>query len=222
MNPTRIFLSRWWIYLATGFMLLVASGCNFGTPTKAPKEKGHAPAAQNTAGPGIDLNCVIDRIQNPPEVFHYSYRHNGSNSVDEEADLTPQTIDGTFKNNDISRAFHGVRSDRDSWQGAQMSLMGISGMSSTVVLVGNTSATVREGAEKVNGYDTIKYSIDTARGTAIENALYRSTLGSGGFEKGTVWVTSQGCPVEISLDTEMHRNDGSVQKDHYEEAMIKK
>jgi hypothetical protein len=71
---------------------------------------------------------------------------------------------------------------------------------------------VREGTAKVNGYDAIRYSIDTARSSAAESALYRSTLGPGGFERGTVWVTSPGCPVKFSLDSEMHLNDGSVQK----------
>jgi len=226
MNPTGKFLSRRWIYPATVFVLLAASACNSGPSLKKaeekPAEQNSASAAQNTTGPGMDLNCIVDRIQNPPEAFRYSYKKDGSNYVDEEADVTPQTIDGTFKNNDISRAVHGVRSDKDSWQTAWMSLMGISGMSSTVALVRNSSAMVREDTEKVNGYDAIRYSIDTARGSDAETALYRSTLGSGGFERGTVWVTSQGCPVKFSLDSEMHLKDGSVQKVHYEEAMIKK
>jgi hypothetical protein len=221
MNATGKFLSRWWIYPAAGFVLLAASGCNFGPPSKKTEQKP-ASAEPNTTDPGIDLNCIFDHIQNPPEAFHYSYKKDGANYVEEEADITPQTIDGTFKNNDVSRAFHGVRSDKDSWQTAWTSLMGISGMSSTVALVRNGSATVREGAEKMNGYDAIRYSIDTTRASGAETMLYRSTLGTGGFERGTVWVTSQGCPVKFSLDSEMHLNDGSVQKDHYEEAMIKK
>lgn len=98
----------------------------------------------------------------------------------------------------------------------------VSGAATTFVLINGTSAKSREGDEKVNGYDAIRYSEDTARGTAMENVLYRSTLGPGGFEKGAVWVTSNGCPVKFIVDSEMHLNDGSVQKDHYEEAMIKK
>jgi hypothetical protein len=47
-------------------------------------------------------------------------------------------------------------------------------------------------------------------------------IGTGGFEKGTAWVTAQGYPVKLSLDSEMHVNNGSVDKVHYEEAMIKK
>ena len=63
-----------------------------------------------------------------------------------------------------------------------------------------------EGAEKVNGYDTTKYSVDTSRADTAEQGLYRATLGSGGFEKGTWWVTADGCPVKLSLDSELHSN----------------
>ena len=216
----------------TGFVLL-ASGCTSGTPQKTTEQRAPAEAknsvpaqkpasAQNGADPGIDLNCVADHIQNPTESFHYSYKHDGPNFVDEEADITPQTIDGSFKNNSISRPVHGVRSDPVSWQGAWTSLMGIAGMSSTIALVRNSSSTVRGGTSNVNGYDALQYSVDTTRASDAEIDLYRSTLGPGGFEKGTVWVNSQGCPVKLSLDTEMHLNNGSVDKEHYEEAMVKK
>jgi hypothetical protein len=96
-------------------------------------------------------------------------------------------------------------------------------MASLFATVRNSSTVVNEGAEGVNGYQTVKYSIDTARGTATEQGLYKSILGPGGAEKGTVWVTSEGCPIRIILDEELHSKDGSLlDKTHYEEAMIKK
>jgi len=196
MNPTGKVLSWSRIYPAAACVLLAASACNSGPSVKKTEEKSaeqnSASATQNSDSsgrnkpdPGIDLNCVVDRIQNPPEAFHYSYKKDGSNSVDEEAEVTPQTIEGTFKNNDISRAVHGVRSDKDGWQMAWASLMGISGMSSTFALVRNSSAMVREGTEKVNGYDSIRYSIDTARSSAAETALYGARWGP---------VVSKGAP----------------------------
>ena len=54
-------------------------------------------------------------------------------------------------------------------------------------------------------------------------SLRQGALGPGGFEKGDVWVTAEGCPVKLVLDSELHKNDGSLlDKVHYEEAMIKK
>jgi hypothetical protein len=215
------------VLAAAGLALLAVSACKSGPASKNGEERSgaqpnSAATVRGSADPGIDLNCVMDHIQNPPEAFHYSYNKESSNPVHEEADITPQTIDGSFKNNSASSSLHGVRSDAASWQGAWSGLMGISGMSSAIAIVRNSSATVREGPEKVNGYDAIKYSIDTARGTDVEKGLYRSVLGTGGFEKGTVWVTAKGCPVKLVLDSELHPNSGSVETIHYEEAMIRK
>jgi hypothetical protein len=190
----------------------------------APKEHASQPVAskQDSTNPGIDLNCVMDRIQNPPEAFHYSYRKNGSNNLVEEADITPQSISGSFNNNGFSHAFQAVRSDQQSWHDAWGGLMGIVGMSSSVALVNHSSAMVREGTEKMNGFDTIRYSIDTARGGPEELGLYKTTLGDGGFERGTAWVTQQGCPVKVILDSELHSKGGGVAKSHFEEAMVRK
>jgi hypothetical protein len=101
--------------------------------------------------------------------------------------------------------------------------MAIGRMASIFSTVHSTSAVMSQGTEKKNGYDTVKYSIDTARGNTTEQGLFKRVLGPGGFEKGNVWVTSQGCPVQITLDEEIHRNDGSTAgKAHYEEAMLRK
>ncbi|MFZ0638615.1 MAG: hypothetical protein WAM59_02855, partial [Candidatus Acidiferrales bacterium] len=214
--------------LAPALMLVAATGCNSSSPTNktANQNAAQAPAAvaQNAHGPGINLNCIVERLQNPPEAFHYSFKNNGQpHFVDDEADVTPQTIDGTFESNasDVTKPpmtskVHAVRSDNSGWQMAVGSLNGVMGMDGLGGLVEQNA--VREGTEKVNGYDTIKYSVDTARGNPAGVAIM---LGQGGFMKGTVWVTSDGCPVKMSLDEEAHEG-GSVEKDHFEEAIIKK
>jgi len=170
--------------------------------------------------PDIDLNCVVSHIQDPPESFHYAFKAESDNPWEEEADVTPQRIDGSFSNNTLPtpQQFHGTPREVSS------NLMAIGRMASLFATVHGTSAVVNEGAEKdVNSYNTVKYSIDTARATAGEQALYKSILGPGGSEKGTVWVTSQGCPVRIVVDEELHAKDGSLlEKAHYEEAMVKK
>ena len=204
--------------------LVFVGGCTSGgTKKTSPSSESlgkNLDSAMNSASPGIDLNCVINHIQNPPESFHYSFKAESDNPWKEEADITPQRIDGTFSNNSLPapQTFHG--SPRE----ASSNLMAIGRMASLFATVRNTSAVVNEGPEQgVNRYNTIKYSIDTARGTATEQMLYKSVLGVGGTEKGTAWVTSEGCPVRIVMDEELHANDGSLLgKSHYEEAMIKK
>ena len=210
-------------FLIAGLLCLSLCGCTSRRSAKNDAELAgnkDTKAAAAPAGHGIDLNCVMDHIQNPPGSFHYSYKKDSSNPVHEEADITPQTIDGSFTNGSGSHPVHGVKSDAQSWQGAWTGLMGIAGMSSAVALVKSGSVIQSEGAEKVNGYDTTKYSVDTSRADTVEQGLYRATLGSGGFEKGTWWVTADGCPVKLSLDSELHSNNGSVEKLHYEEAMV--
>ena len=213
--------------VVSGLLLVAMAACNSGQDSKSSKtaagsEQRTVMATDNATSPGIDLNCVMEHIQNPPEAFHYSYQKQSSNPVQEEADITPQTIDGMFKNNSASQSFHGVRSDSDNWRAAWSRLMGIAGMSSAVAIIRNSSATLAEGREKVNGYDVTRYSIDTSRATVAEQGLYRSVLGPDGFEKGAAWVTSQGCPVKLTLDSELHASNGSVEKIHYEVAMVRK
>jgi len=206
--------------------LLFVSACKLGPSNKSREEKSAAAsssASQHSSNPGINLNCVIDHIQNPPEAFHYTYKKDSSDdNLIQDADVSPDAITGSSKSKYGTRDLKGVKSDAAIWQSTWSSLMGISGMSSTIALIHSGSPTVREGTEKMNGYDTIRYSIDTARGDAAEAGLYRVTLGAGGFEKGMAWVTAEGCPVKLSLDSEMHLNNGTVDKVHYEIAMVKK
>jgi hypothetical protein len=187
--------------------------------TAPPAQNSGSSAGQNSRGPDIDLNCVIDHIQNPPESFHYTFKDVSDNPWEEEADVTPQKINGTFKSSYLPKPqeFHGAPQEVAS------NLHAIARLASTIALVQSSSAVVKEGTEQVNGYDTVKYSIDTARGDATEQGLYLSTLGKGGFERGTVWVTEKGCPVHLIIDEELHAKDGSLLgKSHSEEAMIKK
>lgn len=210
--------------MASG-LLLLALGCKSSPPRDRLEEKPASSSATAKTGsdPSLDLNCVMDNIQNPTEAFHHTYKKDTTdNNLIQEADITPDTINGSSKDKYATREVKGVKSDRQSWQTAWSGLMGISGMSSTIALVNHSSAMVREGAGKMNGYDAVQYSIDTSRGNSAEAGLYKSILGDGGFEKGTVWVNAKGCPVNLSLDSEMHLKNGTVEKQHYEIQMVRK
>lgn len=227
MNSRGRFFASLWIVPAAAALVFAVGGCHSRSERQAEEtspEPVSAAPAQSASGPNLDLDCVVDEIQKPTESFHYSYKKddNGVTIVQQEADITPQTIDGTRKSGDTMQPFHGVRSEAQNWQSAWINLMGISGMSSTIALVNHSSAMVKEGDEKMNGYDTTRFSIDTSRGNSAELGLYRATMGDGGFEKGTVWVTPQGCPAKLILDSEMHMRNGTVDKTHYEIEMVKK
>jgi len=217
--------------IATGAVAiaLMSLACT-SNPSKSSAEKraNRSSSGQASDDPGINLNCVYDRLQNPPESFHYIYKKNSSDgsTVDQEADVTAQTIDGFRGQPDGSQQpIHALRSDPQSWQSALAGLTGISGMSGTVSTFNHNSAMQRESdGGQVNGYQTIHYSIDTARWDATTRQMLGSfTLGPGGFDKGDAWVMADGCPVKLVLDDEMHNKDGSLlDKVHYEESMAKK
>ena len=219
-------------------VIIAASACTSNVSSHGSREKNatqappgsarNATAAHMNEDPGIDLNCVYKHLQNPPESFHYVYKKTGSNgfNVDQEADFTPQTIDGfRLEPTGTHHPLHATRPDSSSWQAALAGLTGISGMSGTVSTFNHNSAMRRESdGGQVNGYETIHYSVDTARWDETTRQILGSmTLGPGGFDKGDAWVTNEGCPVKLALDDEMHNKDGSlIGKVHYEEAMVKK
>src|SRR5690349_16791777 len=117
---------------AIAVALVSVLGCTSKPGSKSPEEKtteqgssaatgDRSVAAYTDADPGINLNCIYDRLKDPPESFHYVYKKNdadGSN-VDQEADVTPQTIDGFRLQPDGSQQpLHAVHSDQQSWQSA--------------------------------------------------------------------------------------------------------
>lgn len=229
MGQRRLWLLKLTTSCLSGVLLGGMGACN-SSPSKAAKQaptQVQSNAAAGSGGPDLDLNCVYDHLKSPPESFHYFYKKADSNgfNVDQEADFTPQTIDGFRVQPDgTHQPLHAVSSDSSGWQAALAGLTGISGMAGTVATFNHSSAMKREpDGGTVNGYQTIHYSIDTARwDETTRQMLGNFALGPGGFDKGDVWVTSVGCPVKLVLDDEMHKKDGSLlDKVHYEESMVK-
>jgi hypothetical protein len=200
--------------------LLAASACS-----SSPKANGADARAADSAGGHIDVMCIGDRISNPPESFHYSFKYTGaSGSVDKEADITPQAMDITITDGSGSRSFHGKRSDETSWGGAVLDLssLNITAMTARLDSLNGTSSITSQGAQAMNGYSTTKYSIDTTSANASDQKTFVTLLGPGSFEKGTVWMGQDGCMVKLVLDEGISQTNGGVEKRHYEMARIKK
>jgi len=208
---------------ATGLLLAVALGCNTapraGSQKNSPDESATAVtvASSRSDDPGINLQCVADRIRKAPVPFHWSFKKvvPPMTNADWEADVKPDSIAGTMIDSSGARAIHAVRSDSTDWNTAAVTLAGPL-PASTFALVNNSSATARAGTENVNGENTIKYAIDTSQDTPADASLIRNVLGTNGFVKGAAWVTRSGCPVKFVLDVEQHDSEGSVQKESYE------
>lgn len=214
--------------------LLVGTSCSSKPKSKSIKEGSADPqtvkaaekgsASRANPDPGIDLNCVYDRLQNPTESFNYSFAKDTSDDqhLSQEANITPQSIDGRSRSigSDRTVSFQATRSNPEDWQAEITHLTAIAGMSSTIAIVNHNSAMKRESdGGSTNGYDTIHYSIDTTRFDATESGML---LNPGDSEKGDAWVTREGCPVKLVLDSELHKRDGSlIDKIHYGESMVK-
>lgn len=216
------------VFASVAAVLLAAVvGCKSsprGGQTNATDAPAKSAAASSTSDdPRIILQCAADRIRKPAFAFHWWFKKNVSTSglLAREADVTPDSITGTATDASGSRPINAVRSDASAWNMAALDLAGPL-PASTVALVNNSSATTRAGSEKMNGEDTIKYSIDNTRATPADASLIKNVLGPDGFIKGSAWVTGEGCPVKFVIDVEQHLRDGSVETEHYEQAMIRK
>ena len=205
--------------LTAAALALLAGGCNSSANSTRAGEK-----STTAAGGGIDVNCVGNHIESPPEAFHYSFKSSVGSSVDKEAEITPQSMNVTIQDKSGAHKYHGVRSDEASWNNAVLSLSGsgLTVMSARVDSIKNKSAVVRAGAEPMNGYQTTKYSIDTTHANSSELRAYEAFFGQGSYDKGTIWVTADGCPVKLILDEATRQADGRVDQLHYELDMIKR
>ncbi len=224
MEQTRRSFQRLWLYSVIGFVLIVASACNSNPASSGSREAGTRAASDN-ADTHIDVMCMGDRINNPPEAFHYSYQYaDASGSVDKQADIMPQTMDITIQDKSGSHKYHGVRSDEGSWSGAVLNLSGlnITTMSARLNSLNGTSAIVRQASESINGYSATRYAIDTKGANSSDKHKFETLFGNGSFEKGTVWMGTDGCAVKLILDEGVWQTNGGVNQVHYEMAMIKK
>lgn len=210
--------------LLPAICLVLIAICACTSKSESRTERAGTTAASDGAGSHIDVMCVGERINNPPESFHYSYKYSdASGSTNKEADITPQNMDITIKDQSGSHSYHGVRSDEVSWNSAVLDLssLGLTGMMSRLDALNETSAISRQSTESMNGYDTTRYAIDTTKANAKDQQKFEFLFGNGGFEKGTVWVPSDGCAVKLVLDERVLLG-GNLKDAHYELARVRK
>jgi hypothetical protein len=211
------------VCLMVSLAVMALSACNSGSGSSKARAEP-ASTSSGDSGSHVDILCVGDRLSNPPEPFHYSYKYSGTaGSIDNEADVTTQAIDIISKDSSGSHTYHGIRSDENSWNAAILNLSSLrfTGLSARIDSLNGTSALVSQGTESVDGYNTSKYAIDTTRANSSDRQQFETLFNKGTFEKGTIWVSSDGCAVKLMLDEAIVQNDGSVDKGHYELAVVR-
>jgi len=216
-----------WLNALAGLAMVGAVACNSGNASKSSPESSNAIAAtsdDNGDGP-IDVMCIGEHINNPPESFHYSYKFaNASGTQESQADITPQSMEIVRKDGTGSHAYHGVRSDEQSWNSAVLDLssLRITALSARLQSLNHSSSLSSRGPESVNGYSTAKYAIDTNGANASDKQQYETLFGKGSFEKGTAWMGADKFIVKLVLDESITQGDGTVDKGHYEMDRSKK
>lgn len=207
------------IGFASVALALILAGCS-----SSAKSNGVDSASDSGSGIHLDVGCMIDRVDKPSDSFHYSYKFASDTTWENyEADVTPASIDGTAKTAMGSTSVHAVRSNSDGWDTAVLALSSLSftALTGRLAALDGTTAIASQGAEQVNGFSATKYAIDTAHASASDQQSLETLLGKGSFDKGAVWMGSDGCAVKVMLD-EGWPIDNHIQKRHYEISRIKK
>jgi hypothetical protein len=165
-----------------------------------------------------------DRINNPPEAFHYAYKYtDAAGTLNENADITPQAMDITIRDAAGSHSYHGLRSDEASWNGAVLDLSSLTFTAMSARLNSLEGSGIKpQGTETVNGYRATRYAIDTTQASASDQQQFETLFGKGSFDKGTVWIAADECAAKLLLDEGLWQQDGSIKKTHYEISRSKK
>ena len=216
LNPDRYI--RILACAAAGVLLVIAPACSSGSSSNA-----------ETSPSKIDLTRAALRLQemvkNPPGPFHVSFSETSSKSSSDqhvmstEGDVTPTTVDYTERETE-----HGQTSTNTKHVArGQMSEMELDMQFMVPVpwhgeLIAAKDATRPAGTESVNGYDTLKYSIDTANEPPAEKATFSKMMLDKDYKiTGTAWVAKDnGALVKWAIDMDENGKDGSVKRTHFE------
>ena len=214
-----------------GAALALAPGCKrgagsaaLGSATGAGSRSGADP---NKFSPTSASICLQQMIKNPPGPLHLSFAEKVSDqeSSSVEAEVTSATIDYTRHKTSAGQTSTNTR----HLARAQLSEMELDFDVMGPVpwhgeLVAAQDATKSAGAERVNGFNTIEYSIDTANEPAAQKATFESLMAVKNYKIfGDAWVTSDtGCLVKYAIDFEQDAKDGSVKKTHFEGDVTKR
>jgi hypothetical protein len=130
-----------------------------------------------------------------------------------------RTINGDTEEDTITN--HATRSDQVSWRGV---VMGISQGGTPWSLFLNKPQVSRAGTENVNGFDTIKYTVDTTHQSQPDKmALVMFGKLQDYNITGTAWVLKDvNCVLQYNIDYQQTTKDGKVSKTHYEGTVTKK
>ena len=224
-------------------VVLALAACNSGKQVKQEETKEtapKAPASNGVIGADYCLETFMKKQNTLPGPVHFSYKVSGSNKEVKSwaGDITATTADfsmftETPSNPDLAQnsaykihdgladftnTFHYDRSQDHDWQMAPT--MPVQSATPWGEFI-NKPPINQVGPETVNGFETIKYSVDNSKQDLMER------VGFSGMKdynlNGTVWVTKDsGCILQWAMDAQTTHKDGTISKVHYEGTVTKK
>jgi hypothetical protein len=119
---------------------------------------------------------------------------------------------------DFTNTFHYSRTEDHDWQMAPTMPVQTSTPWSEFL---SKPPIDRAGAETVNGFDTVKYTVDNSKQDLMDRVGFS---GARDYNlTGTVWLTKDsGCILQWAMDSQTTQKDGTISKVHYEGAVTKK
>lgn len=227
---------------ATVVLFLLGSlACNSGKPLKQKETK--APSSEAPAGNAVIVAdyCLQTFMKTaPPSPVHFSYKASGSDRVKKswEGDVTANTADFSMFSEqpsdpdlaenaaykihdglaDFSNTFHYTRSDDHQW--AMAPTMPVQTATPWSVFLSKPPIE-RVGPESVNGFETVKYTVDNSKQDLMERVGF--TGAKDYIVNGTVWLTKDsGCILQWVMDSQTTQKDGTTDKTHFEGTVTKK
>jgi hypothetical protein len=203
-------------FLGVATFVLVALSGIFGCGSST---KQNSPGAGRAAAPKApeivpDLvsaaNCTVSTMmQNPKESFHLSLSRKDDDRAApyvSEADFTPDNLKGTsnWRSGQDTQELSSVHSDANAWDAAVMLLAAPITQSVISDLRMAQATATSAGPDPVGGYDTIKYTFDTARLSDPEKLRFEHLMKAKDLSViGTVWLT-RGSPCMVKYVTDYH------------------
>jgi len=128
-------------------------------------------------------------------------------------------INGDFAEETVTN--HATRSDAVSWRGIAT---GIAQGGTPWHLFVDKPPVKQIGTETVNGFDTLKYAVDTTQEDASEKTALKAFGHLQDYNTtGTAWVLKDSnCVLQYEIDHVETAQDGKVSKTHYEGTVTKK
>jgi hypothetical protein len=153
-------------------------------------------------------NCtVFTTMKDPKEHFHLSLSRKDDDRPApyiSEADFTPDNLTGTsnWRPGQDTQQISSIHSDADAWDVAVILLAAPITQSVVSDLRMAQSTAVSAGPDPAGGYDTTKYTFDTARLAEPEKLRFEHLMRAKDLSvSGTIWITKDtSCMVKYVTD----------------------